>query len=50
MTLAVWVRGRIPASAVIPYWGAQVLGAILAGLIFRFLNPDDLEPLPNRAS
>jgi aquaporin Z len=30
VTLAVWLRGRCPASDVIPYWVSQILGSLLA--------------------
>src|SRR5262245_42765242 len=30
VTLGVWLRGRCNAADVVPYWVAQVLGAVLA--------------------
>src|SRR3954447_26623805 len=33
VTLGVFLRGRCPASDVLPYWGAQLLGAAGAALI-----------------
>src|SRR4051812_41172775 len=30
VTLGLWTGGRFPASQVVPYWAAQVIGAILA--------------------
>ncbi len=32
MTLGVFLAGRLPAKDVIPYWIAQIIGAILASL------------------
>lgn len=33
VTLAVWLRGRCPASDVLPYWVSQILGSLLASLV-----------------
>ncbi len=33
VTLAVWMRGKLSGSQVIPYWIAQLVGAIIAGLV-----------------
>jgi aquaporin Z len=33
VTLAVWLRGRCPATDVAPYLGAQIIGAFLASFI-----------------
>jgi aquaporin Z len=38
VTLAATVRGRHPASEVIPYWVAQILGALLAAFVAMFLT------------
>ncbi len=38
VTLAVWIRGRIATGDVIPYMVAQVLGAVLAGLLVVYLK------------
>lgn len=32
VTLSVWLRGKLPAAEVVPYWIAQLVGAVLAGL------------------
>jgi aquaporin Z len=41
VTLAVFVRGRIPASEVAPYWVAQIVGAVVAALAATYVvNPD----------
>lgn len=39
VTLAVFLRGRCPARDVLPYFAAQVAGAILAAVIVRYLKP-----------
>jgi aquaporin Z len=33
VTLAVWMRGKLSGSQVLPYWIAQLVGATLAGLV-----------------
>ncbi len=37
VTLAVALRGRCPMKDVGPYWGAQILGAIVAGMCVQYL-------------
>jgi aquaporin Z len=37
VTFAVYLRGRCPATDVVPYWAAQIFGAILAALAVKFL-------------
>jgi aquaporin Z len=37
VTLGVWIRGRCEAKDVVPYWIAQIVGAIIAALVTRFL-------------
>ena len=41
VTLAVAIRGRLPKSEVLPYWVAQILGALLAAGVATYLagNP-----------
>jgi len=38
VTLAVWLRGKASSSEVLPYWGAQIGGAIVAALVVNYLN------------
>jgi aquaporin Z len=40
VTIAVWLRGRCPASDVVPYIASQVLGASAAAATVRFLRPE----------
>src|SRR6266567_4404872 len=37
VTLALAARGKLPWNKVLPYWGAQVLGAFVAALILYFV-------------
>lgn len=48
VTLAVWMRGKISGSQVIPYWVAQLVGAIIAGLVAYFImrKPFVVAPAP----
>jgi len=38
VTLAVFLRGKCPASDVVPYWIAQIAGAAVAAMIVLFLK------------
>ena len=38
VTLGVWIRGRCATAEVIPYWVAQILGAVAAGLLVTYLK------------
>jgi aquaporin Z len=38
VTLAVWLRGRLPAKEVLPYWVSQIVGAGLAAGAVGFLR------------
>ena len=38
VTLGVFLRGRCPAADVVPYWGAQLLGAVAAAAVVLFLK------------
>jgi len=37
VTLGVWMRGRCDTKDVVPYWVAQIIGAVLAALAAKFL-------------
>ncbi|HLO19454.1 MAG TPA: aquaporin Z [Sphingomicrobium sp.] len=37
VTLGLWAGGRFPAKDVLPYWVAQVVGAILAAAVLLFI-------------
>ena len=46
VTLAVFLRGKLPAAEVVPYWASQVVGAVIAALLAKFIiNPDLGDPL-----
>jgi len=38
VTLGVWVRGRCATADVVPYWAAQLFGAVVAALILNYLK------------
>ena len=44
VTLGVYMRGKMPTADVVPYWVAQILGAIVAALIVRFVNGAPTNP------
>ena len=46
VTLAVAIRGRLPKSEVVPYWVAQILGALLAAGVATYLvgSPPTAKP------
>jgi aquaporin Z len=44
VTLAVAIRGRLPNSEVVPYWIAQVLGAVLAAGAAMYLTGGVAKP------
>jgi aquaporin Z len=52
VTLGVWIRGRCATADVVPYWVAQVIGAVLASLALGCLKgnhpatPMDVKPGP----
>lgn len=52
VTLAVWLRGRCPASDVGPYWGSQIAGSLVASIVTLWLKNDptvvpmDTNPFP----
>jgi aquaporin Z len=40
VTIAVFLRGRCPKSDIVPYIVAQLIGAVLAALVVKFLRPE----------
>ena len=46
VTLAVWARGKLPARDVVPYWVAQLVGAVLAALVVFTLTGRTFAPAP----
>lgn len=50
VTLAIWLRGRLPAADILPYIGAQLIGAVLASLAVVYLagpgTPMVIESVP----
>lgn len=44
VTLAVWVRGKLPLKDVIPYWIAQLLAGVVAALIVSQLHGRPMAP------
>jgi aquaporin Z len=46
VTLGVWMRGRCETANVAPYWVAQIVGALAAAFVTRFLvGPADGPPM-----
>lgn len=39
VTLAVFLRGKLPAAQIVPYWILQIAGALAAALLAKFLVP-----------
>ena len=37
VTLAVWMRGRCATKDVVPYWIMQIVGAVLAAIVVKYL-------------
>jgi aquaporin Z len=47
ITLGVLLRGKMPSSDVLPYWGAQLVAAFIAAWLARFVvNPATVATLP----
>ena len=46
VTLAVWMRGKLPASQVIPYWVSQILGALVASFMVHIMTGHTFAPAP----
>ena len=40
VTLGVWIRGRCSTADLLPYWVAQLVGAVLASLALNYLKGD----------
>ena len=49
VTLAVFLRGKCPASDVVPYWIAQIVGAVAAAFLVLFMkgNPEVTAATPD---
>lgn len=46
VTLAVWIRGKLPSKEVVPYWISQIMGGLIAGIIILFVGKS-LIPMPS---
>src|SRR5437868_10454780 len=46
VTLAVFMRGKLAAKEVVPYWIAQLVGAILAGVMVYLILDKTFAPTP----
>lgn len=46
VSLAAYVRGRLPAAELVPYWGAQILGGLLAAATVIYLKGQKSDPNP----
>ena len=46
VTLAVAMRGKLAGGQVVPYWIAQLVGAILAALVGRYVSHHAFTPAP----
>src|SRR5215510_14704904 len=44
VTLAVWMRGRCPSADVAPYWIAQIVGALAAAFVTKFIVGAPIDP------
>jgi aquaporin Z len=47
VTLAVWIRGRCSTLDVLPYWVAQVAGAVLASRAVTYLKEQGGDTMPD---
>lgn len=50
VTLAIYLRGRLPARELLPYWVAQLLGAIVAALVVYLLMKRTFAPAPGEGA
>src|SRR5206468_12879110 len=46
VTLAVVMRGKLPASQLVPYWVSQLLGALVASFVVHLLLGKTFAPAP----
>lgn len=46
VTLAVWLRGKLPAAEILPYIGAQLAGAFVAALVAQGILGETFAPAP----
>lgn len=46
VSLAAMMRGALPAGQLVPYWVAQVLGAVVAALAAKFITGQTFAPAP----
>jgi aquaporin Z len=44
VTLGVFLRGKMPAADVAPYWAAQIVGAVVAAIVVRYVNGAPANP------
>lgn len=47
VTVAVWMRGRLPASQVVPYWISQILGSLVAAFVVHIMTGRTFAPAPS---
>jgi aquaporin Z len=47
VTLAVFMRGKLPAKDVVPYWIAQIVGSILAAFAVVHIMGNTFAPMPS---
>ena len=40
VSLAVWMRGKLPTKDLVPYWTAQIIAGLVAALIVNFYKPN----------
>jgi aquaporin Z len=50
VTLAIWLRGKLPTRELLPYWAAQVLGAIAAALVVYLVMRRSFAPAPGEGA
>jgi len=46
VTLAVWMRGKLPPAQVVPYWLSQIVGALSAAFVVYLLTGHTFAPDP----